>query len=99
MAKEDRLEDKCRVFSYGLDIKKEFLAEDDNVNKGNPTDVKFSLKNATDGQDVYKRQYCTELEEIEFPPSLKYLGQNAFYGCKNLKRVRFNDGLMVIRCV
>lgn len=40
--------------------------------------------------------YCTELEEIEFPPSLKYLGQNAFYGCKNLKRVRFNDGLMVI---
>lgn len=40
--------------------------------------------------------YCTELEEIEFPPSLKYLGQNAFYGCKNLKRVKFNDGLMVI---
>lgn len=40
--------------------------------------------------------YCTELEEIEFPPSLKYLGQNAFYGCKNLRRVRFNDGLMVI---
>lgn len=40
--------------------------------------------------------YCTELEEIEFPSSLKYLGQNAFYGCKNLKRVRFNDGLMVI---
>lgn len=40
--------------------------------------------------------YCTELEEIEFPPSLKYLGKNAFYGCKNLKRVRFNDGLMVI---
>lgn len=40
--------------------------------------------------------YCTELEEIEFPPSLKYLGQNAFYGCKNLKRVRFNNGLMVI---
>lgn len=40
--------------------------------------------------------YCTELEEIEFPQSLKYLGQNAFYGCKNLKRVRFNDGLMVI---
>ena len=40
--------------------------------------------------------YCTELEEIEFPPSLKYLGQNAFYGCKNLKRVRFNDGLIVI---
>lgn len=40
--------------------------------------------------------YCTELEEIEFPPSLKYLGQNAFCGCKNLKRVRFNDGLMVI---
>lgn len=40
--------------------------------------------------------YCTELEEIEFPPSLKYLGQNAFYGCKNLKRVMFNDGLMVI---
>ena len=23
--------------------------------------------------------YCTELEEIEFPPSLKYLGQSAFY--------------------
>lgn len=40
--------------------------------------------------------YCTELEEIEFPPSLKYLGQNAFYGCKNLRRVRFNDGIMVI---
>lgn len=40
--------------------------------------------------------YCTELEEIEFPPSLKYLWQNAFYGCKNLKRVMFNDGLMVI---
>lgn len=40
--------------------------------------------------------YCTELEEIEFPPSLKHLGQNAFYGCKNLKRVKFNDGLMVI---
>lgn len=40
--------------------------------------------------------YCTELEEIEFPPSLKYLGQNAFYGCKNLRRVRFNDGLKII---
>lgn len=56
MAKEDRLEDKCRVFSYGLDIKKEFLAEDDNVNKGNPTDVKFSLKNATDGHYIVARQ-------------------------------------------
>lgn len=40
--------------------------------------------------------YCTELEEIEFPPSLKYLGQSAFYGCKNLRRVRFNDGLKII---
>lgn len=40
--------------------------------------------------------YCTELEKIEFPPSLKYLGQGAFYGCKNLRRVRFNDGLKVI---
>ena len=40
--------------------------------------------------------YCTELEEIEFPPSLKYLGQGAFYGCENLRRVRFNDGLKVI---
>lgn len=40
--------------------------------------------------------YCTELEKIEFPPSLKYLGQNAFYGCKNLRRVRFNDGIKAI---
>ncbi len=36
------------------------------------------------------------LQEIEFPPSLKYLGQSAFYGCKNLRRVRFNYGLKII---
>lgn len=56
MDKDDRLEDKCRVFSYGLDIKKEFLTEEDNDNKGNPTDVKFSLKNATDGHYIVARQ-------------------------------------------
>ena len=56
MNKEDRLEDKCRVFSYGLNIKKEFKPTDDGENPGDATEVRFSLKNATDGHYIVAKQ-------------------------------------------
>lgn len=55
MDKDDRLEDKCRVFSYGLNILK--TAETaDGMEPFVPTDVRFSLKNATDGHYIVARQ-------------------------------------------
>lgn len=55
MDKDDRLEDKCRVFSYGLNILK--TAETaDGMDPFVPTDVRFSLKNATDGHYIVTRQ-------------------------------------------
>lgn len=55
MDKDDRLEDKCRVFSYGLNILK--TAETaDGMDPFVPTDVRFSLKNATDGHYIVARQ-------------------------------------------
>lgn len=56
MNKEDRLEDKCRVFSYGLNIKKEFKPTDDGENPGDATEVRFSLKNVTDGHYIVAKQ-------------------------------------------
>ena len=38
----------------------------------------------------------SELESVEFPASLKTVAQAAFAGCKNLKTVKFNEGLEVL---
>ena len=38
----------------------------------------------------------TELENIEFPASLRTIAQGAFNGCKSLKTVKFNEGLEVL---
>lgn len=45
----DTLEDRCRVYTFGLNLTKEFT---DSKTKGKPTDVKFVLKNETDGHFI-----------------------------------------------
>lgn len=45
----DTLEDRCRVYTFGLNIKKEFT---DSKTKGDPTKVQFVLKNETDGHYI-----------------------------------------------
>lgn len=45
----DTLEDRCRVYTFGLNIKKEFT---DSKTKGDPTKVNFVLKNETDGHYI-----------------------------------------------
>lgn len=51
MEKEDKLKDRARVFSYGIDLKKLFKPGD-NAEEGDATKVAFSLKNNTDGHYV-----------------------------------------------
>ena len=36
---------------------------------------------------------CTGIEEFQAPPSLRDIGDGAFYDCKNLERVVLNEGL------
>lgn len=55
MSHSDELEDRNRVFSYGLNIKKEFLV-DSNSKTPDPTVVQFSLMNQTDGHYVVAKQ-------------------------------------------
>lgn len=55
MANEDTLEDKSRVFSYGLNITKKFEGSAD-TKPGDMTKVTFSLKNKTDGHYMVARQ-------------------------------------------
>lgn len=45
----DTLEDRCRVYTFGINLSKEFT---DSKTKGNPMDVKFVLKNDTDGHYI-----------------------------------------------
>lgn len=45
----DTLEDRCRVYTFGLNITKEFT---DSQTKGDATKVQFVLKNETDGHYV-----------------------------------------------
>lgn len=45
----DTLEDRCRVYTFGLNLTKEFT---DSKTKGKATDVQFVLKNETDGHYV-----------------------------------------------
>ncbi|QGX47339.1 SpaH/EbpB family LPXTG-anchored major pilin (plasmid) [Streptococcus ruminicola] len=47
----DTLEDKARVYSFGIDLKKEFDAKKDGT-KGDPTQVQFVLQNKTDGHYI-----------------------------------------------
>lgn len=49
----DTLEDRCRVYTFGLHIKKEFT---DTKTKGDPTKVQFVLKNETDGHYVVAKK-------------------------------------------
>jgi len=49
----DTLEDRCRVYTFGLNIKKEFT---DSKTKGDPTKVNFVLKNETDGHYIVAKQ-------------------------------------------
>lgn len=49
----DTLEDRCRVYSFGLNIKKEFT---DSKTKGDPAKVNFVLKNETDGHYVVAKK-------------------------------------------
>lgn len=51
MDKEDQLEDRARVFTYGIDLDKKFKT-DGEVKQGDPSKVKFSLKNKTDGHYI-----------------------------------------------
>ena len=46
-------------------------------------------------------RYCgvfegSALESVEFPASLRTISQGAFAECKNLKTVKFNEGLEVL---
>lgn len=49
----DTLEDRCRVYTFGLNIKKEFT---DSKTKGDPTKVQFVLKNETDGHYIIAKK-------------------------------------------
>ena len=49
----DTLEDRCRVYAFGLHIKKEFT---DSKTKGDPTKVQFVLKNETDGHYIVAKK-------------------------------------------
>lgn len=49
----DTLEDRCRVYTFGLNIKKEFTDSD---TKGDPTKVQFVLKNETDGHYIIAKK-------------------------------------------
>lgn len=49
----DTLEDRCRVYTFGLNIKKEFTDSD---TKGDPTKVQFVLKNETDGHYIVAKK-------------------------------------------
>lgn len=49
----DTLEDRCRVYAFGLNIKKEFT---DSKTKGDPTKVQFVLKNETDGHYIVAKK-------------------------------------------
>lgn len=49
----DTLEDRCRVYTFGLNIKKEFT---DSKTKGDPTKVQFVLKNETDGHYIVAKK-------------------------------------------
>lgn len=40
---------------------------------------------------------CENLQSIEIPESVTYIGSNAFYGCKSLKTVTLNEGLTIIK--
>lgn len=56
-AHDDSLEDEANVFSYGLNLSKEFSGED--ASKADATAVTFSLRNVTDGHYVTARQTDT----------------------------------------
>lgn len=44
-----------------------------------------------------KLMYCAEkLEKVTFSPSVRRIGERAFFGCVNLKKVRLNEGLVEI---
>lgn len=45
----DTLEDRCRVYTFGINLTKEFT---DSKTKGDPTKVQFVLKNETDGHFI-----------------------------------------------
>ncbi len=45
----DTLEDRCRVYTFGINLQKEFT---DSKTKGDPTKVNFVLKNESDGHFI-----------------------------------------------
>lgn len=49
----DTLEDRCRVYTFGINLSKEFT---DSKTKGIPTDVKFVLKNENDGHYIIAKK-------------------------------------------
>lgn len=49
----DTLEDRCRIYTFGLNITKEFT---DSKTKGDPTKVQFVLKNETDGHYIIAKK-------------------------------------------
>lgn len=49
----DTLEDRCRVYTFGLNLTKEFT---DSKTKGDPTKVQFVLKNETDGHYIVAKK-------------------------------------------
>ena len=45
---------------------------------------------------VYSNGYfvgCDSLEEVYMPDSVRYIASNAFYGCENLKKIRWSSNL------
>lgn len=49
----DILEDRCRVYTFGINLSKEFT---NSKTKGNPTEVEFVLKNETDGHYIIAKK-------------------------------------------
>ncbi len=52
--------------------------------------VKFEEESQLDSIGDYVFYYCTSLDSIEIPSSVKTIGQHAFYNCSSLRHVTYN---------
>lgn len=63
--------------------------------------TKIEIPNSHNGKPVtiigdYSFQLVTEIEEVILPDTIKIIGQFAFYGCNNLKKINFPNNLIEI---
>ena len=53
----------------------------------------YRIKDGTEIICNYAFRFCDNLEKIDFPNSLKAIGYNAFFSCRNLKNLELNSGI------